>query len=105
MGQCSLVQIDVPTRNFIKTARIALGVANAIDEDDPAHGWLLNALTTAFNHLNLHEPFGEGFYRSIPAAYQLLQEGIADAGPQLDVDLVVVGHAHIDLAWLWTLTQ
>ena len=45
MGQCSLVQIDVPTRNFIKTARIALGVANAIDEDDPAHGWLLNVLT------------------------------------------------------------
>ncbi len=105
MGQCSLVQIDMPTRNFIKTARIALDVAKAIDKDEPAYGRLLNALASAFNSLNLHEPFGAGFYDSLPSAHQLLQEGISGAGKPLDVYLFAAGHAHIDLAWLWTLAQ
>ncbi len=29
--------------------------------------------------------------------------GIAKAGPALDVEVVGTGHAHIDVAWLWTL--
>ena len=34
-----------------------------------------------------------------------LKAGIADAGPPLDVVVSGVGHAHIDVAWLWTLSQ
>ncbi len=34
-----------------------------------------------------------------------MREGIAQAGPPLDVDIVATGHAHIDVAWLWTLDQ
>ena len=105
MGHCRLVQIDMPARSFINTARVALGVAEALDENDPAHGRLLNALAAAFKHLNLQEPFGDDFYDGIPAAHQLLQEGIAACGPALDVTIFAAGHAHIDVAWLWTLAQ
>jgi hypothetical protein len=52
MGLCALVQIDQPTRNFIATARVALGVANALDSNEPAKGHLLNALHDAFMTLN-----------------------------------------------------
>jgi alpha-mannosidase len=105
MGQCNLVQIDNAVREFIKTARVALGVARAIDEDEPAHGRLLNALLDAFNRLALHKPLQESFFDSLPDAQKLLDEGIAAAGPALDVELHAVGHAHLDIAWLWSVEQ
>lgn len=105
MRPCQLVQIDRPTRDFLITARVALGVANAVDDQHPAKGRLLNGLEAAFKRLDSREPFGEGFYASVPAAHEILRRAIAQAGPPLDVDIYAAGHAHIDVAWLWTLGQ
>ncbi len=66
---------------------------------------LLNALDAAFKLIDLREPFGDAFYASIPAALDALQAGIDAAGKPLDVSIVATGHAHIDVAWLWTLGQ
>lgn len=105
MQQCALVQVDQPTRDFVARARVALGVAELLDEDDPALGRLLNALDAAFMCLDLREPFGDHFYASVPYAAQTLEEGIRAAGAPLDVDVIGAGHAHIDVAWLWPLAQ
>ncbi len=105
MRPCAVVQIDQPTRDLLATARVALGIVNAIDEQEPARGHLLNALDAAFTALDLREPIGDAFYASVPVAYDLLQQGIAKAGAPLDVSIVTSGHAHIDVAWLWTLAQ
>ena len=103
MRPCLLVQIDVPTREFLATARVALETARALDDNDPAQGRLLNALDAAFKVLDTREPFGAAFYSSVPAAHRVLREGIERAGPPLDVAVIGTGHAHIDVAWLWTL--
>ena len=71
----------------------------------PQHGALLNALDEAFNVLDTREPFGEAFYASVPPAYAALRDGIAKAGPPLTSSSTATGHAHIDVAWLWTLGQ
>lgn len=105
MHPCAVVQIDQPTRDFITTARVALGIANALDDNEPAKGHLLSALDEAFKILDTREPFGEHFYESVAAAHAALKAGIERAGPPLDVDIVATGHAHIDVAWLWTLGQ
>ncbi|MBU6335154.1 MAG: alpha-mannosidase [Chloroflexi bacterium] len=105
IGSSALVQIDAPTRALVALARVALGVARGTDAVDPARGRLLNALDAAFRLLDLGEPFGERFYASVPAALARLRAGIADCGAPLDVGLVATGHAHIDVAWLWTLGQ
>lgn len=105
MLPCAVVQLDQPTRDFIATARVALGVAKSLDENEPAKGYLFNALDEAFKCLDTCEPFDDNFYASIPAAHALLQAGIRRAGPPLDVGVVATGHAHIDVAWLWTLDQ
>jgi alpha-mannosidase len=105
MRPCAVTQIDQPVRDFLATARTALGVVEYLKEDDPARGCLLNALDAAFNVLDTREPFGDAFYASVPPARAVLQSGIAHAGPPLDVDIVATGHAHIDMAWLWTLGQ
>lgn len=105
MNPCALVQIDQPSRDFIATARVALGVADHLDDNEPAKGHLYNALDEAFKVLDTGEPLGEMFYRSVPAAHEALRTGISKAGPALDVAIVASGHAHIDVAWLWTLAQ
>ena len=105
MKTCAVVQIDQPTRDFIALARITLETATKIDANEPAKGHLFNALDAAFKVLDTRDPLGEAFYASVPAAHATLQEGIAKAGPSLDVEVIGTGHAHIDVAWLWTLGQ
>ncbi|MDD5134453.1 MAG: glycoside hydrolase family 38 C-terminal domain-containing protein [Phycisphaerae bacterium] len=105
MRPCFVVQIDQPTRDFIASARVALGASNGLDENDPAKGKLLNALNDAFKGLDTHDPLGDGFYQSVAEANKILCKGIKSAGRPLDVDLTAAGHAHIDVAWLWPLRQ
>jgi alpha-mannosidase len=105
MNPCYLVNIDQPTRDFIVMSRVALGAAEILDADEPAKGFLLNALDDAFKSLDTREPFGDAFYQSVLEAYAVLKNGIVRSGRSLEVEIFAVGHAHIDVAWLWTLDQ
>ena len=105
MQACTVAEIDQPTRNFITTARVALETAKCLDDNDPAKGSLLNALDAAFRQLDIREPLGEAFYASLAQAGKILNTEIPKAGPPLDATVVASGHAHIDVAWLWTLGQ
>jgi len=105
MGTSELVQIHQLTREYVALARVALGVADALTENNPTRHHLLTALSDAFNALDIREPVGDAFYETVPYALNILQEGVERAGPSLDVDITAIGHAHIDVAWLWTLAQ
>jgi len=105
MGESFLAVVDEPTRAFIALARVALGAVNALSNDTPARHHLLTALDEAFRRLDIRAPRGAGFYATIPEATKILREGVNQAGPALGVDIFAVGHAHIDMAWLWPLAQ
>ena len=106
MRECAVVEIDRHTRAFIAAARIALDVAAELEDNDPVKGRLYNALDQAFKVLDTRDPLGtRAFYDTVPAALNCLEQIIAAAGAPLDVDIIAVGHAHIDVAWLWTLGQ
>ena len=107
MRPCAAVQIHQPTRDFSALAGIALETANNLDENNPAKHQILNALNDAFNALDTRKPFpdNESFYASIAPAAQILADGLAEAGAALDAVIHATGHAHIDVAWLWTLGQ
>jgi len=106
MKQCAVVQIHQPTRDFIALARITLETANNLDDNNPAKHHLFNALNEAFNILDTHDPLGgEEFYSSVESATQTLKAGLEKAGAPLDSIIHATGHAHIDVAWLWTLGQ
>lgn len=105
MGECALVQIHQPSRDLLALARVALGVADELSEDNPVRAHLYNTLDDALKVLDTREPFGERFYASVPAAYATLREGIRNSGDPLGASITAVGHAHIDVAWLWTLDQ
>lgn len=106
MKECAVVQIDPPTREFLAVARNALDVTKELDDNNPVKGLLFNALDEAFKILDTRDPLGTpAFYDSVPRALEALKAGIAEAGEPMDVDIIGVGHAHIDVAWLWTLGQ
>ena len=106
MKQCSVVQLHQPTRDLISLARVALEAASNIDEHDPARYQLFNSLNEAFDILDTRDPLGTGrFYASVEAATQALKAGIEKSGAPLDAVIHATGHAHIDVAWLWTLGQ
>lgn len=105
MGRPAVVHIDHALREFIAAARTALDVAQYLDEHHPAKDRLLNALDAAFIALDTREPLDDRLYASVSRAAHILQEGIAEAGEPLDVEIIAAGHAHIDTAWMWTLGQ
>jgi alpha-mannosidase len=105
MRPCSVALIDEPTRDFVSLARVTLAVVKELDPNLPAYSQLLNGLDSAVRALDTREPFDGRFYGSVPPALELLRVGVNAAGSPLDVTLTAVGHAHIDVAWLWTLAQ
>ena len=106
MRQCAMVQLHRPTRDFIVRSRVALETANNLDDNNPTKHHLLNALNDAFNALDTRDPIGdERFYASVESAIQVLRSGIEKAGASLDAVIHATGHAHIDVAWLWTVGQ
>jgi len=105
MQECAVVQIDAPTRELLAAARTALQAANLLDDYEPAKTRLYNALDAAVKLLDTREPFDAAFYVSVLPALAALRAGIAAAGPPLDAEIIAAGHAHIDVAWLWTLGQ
>ena len=64
-------------------------------------------LSDALNLLDLRNPFSEEFHASIAAARAFMKENyydkIAEIEPEAYAD--IVGHTHIDVAWLWDLYQ
>ncbi len=105
MGSPELVQVHLETRAFLATSRVTIGIAKHLNRQDPSYYHLLTSLDDALKLVDLRLPIGEEFYSSIGAAHQLLNAGLDQAGSALDVDLTAIGHAHIDVAWLWTLDQ
>ncbi|MCI0608632.1 MAG: alpha-mannosidase, partial [Anaerolineae bacterium] len=104
--QCDVVQIHQPTRDFNTLSRVALETAQNLDENNPTRYGLLNALNDAFITLDTRDPLDHNeFYQSVGPAIQVLKDSIAQAGAPLDVVIHATGHAHIDVAWLWTLGQ
>ena len=105
MGHCSIDRVDQGVARFESLARVALGVADELDIDDPARAGLLDALDAAFLTLDTREPLDDRFHESAARAEKQLRTAIEATGPALPVEVFAIGHAHIDVAWLWTVAQ
>jgi alpha-mannosidase len=102
---CAVVQIHQPTRDLVAMTRNILGSIEFLDDTAPAKHGLLNALDTGYRLLDTREPFGDALYASVERVLEVLRAEMAKAGAPMDVTISATGHAHIDIAWLWTLGQ
>ncbi|MEM1237892.1 MAG: glycoside hydrolase family 38 C-terminal domain-containing protein [Pseudomonadota bacterium] len=100
MGAPALVERCPDTLDFVRLARAVHDTATHTDNPD-----LIAALDAGFNVLDTRDPMGEAFYASVPGALVTLRGAVAEAGVPMDVTVHGIGHAHMDVAYLWTIDQ
>jgi len=105
MRPCEVVQIHQPLRDFVVLANTAVRLTKQLDDNNPQKHDLLTTVDKAMQALDTREPFGDRLYDSVAKALSVFRDGLKQAGAPLDVTVMSAGHAHIDVAWLWTLGQ
>jgi alpha-mannosidase len=94
--------LDHPTDDFYFLARNVLETYDLLDQNNEHKEWMLSTLVKAFDFVDYTEPRSEAFYQSIDQAYRYLN-GKMDGRGKPDVMVSMLGHTHIDVAWLWRL--
>lgn len=102
---CHVVDIDRGLRDFLVLAEVALDVATTRDPCDRLRDRMLQALDAAFVTLDTRDPLGAAFRASVPTAHAALETALAALGPPDAETLHAVGHAHMDIAYLWPIDQ
>lgn len=105
MGTPSLVQRDEGLLAFHRLASAALDTVSVLEPEGSEGRALLAALDHAFKVLDTRDPIADQLYNSVPAAHAALEAGIGAAGEPLDATLHGIGHAHMDIAYLWPVSQ
>jgi alpha-mannosidase len=100
-----LVDIDNGAEALYHDLRVLGDVALAMPEISVDRGRLIRALHSAYVRLDLRDPGSVTFAESVEAARRILAREVFDAESGIQPAIVAVGHAHIDLAWLWPVTQ
>jgi alpha-mannosidase len=101
-----LVWIDRDVEALYWDAMVVLDTVAALPEHASERGVYLHALDQAFHHINWLNPPDAAFSESVRATRQALQVSVFNH-PSLSGGLAprpvvhAVGHAHIDVAWLW----
>lgn len=86
--------------------KVPLDIIKLLEKDSLEYINTIKYLQTAINILDLRKPFSKDFYNSINKANEYLEKEFYEkyCGHD-DVIEICVGHTHIDIAWLWTLSQ
>lgn len=75
-----------------------------VTEDEYVAKRIYNAVDTAIHKLDFD--FGkERFYDSIPEAKKCLWDELAKINYATPGDVMICGHSHLDVAWLWTVKE
>ncbi|MEM1079079.1 MAG: alpha-mannosidase [Pseudomonadota bacterium] len=106
MKPCAVVEIDTPARELVALVTRALDVAGHMEEGNTARGRILRALDLCFKDLDTRDPIrSDAFYDSVPGALAVFRDTLAGYRGEMEVDILAIGHAHIDIAYLWQVDQ
>ncbi len=98
-----LVRVDEATDKFYHLALTLHKAVQVLDPNDLRREQILQALNGAFHLLDFTVPKSDAFYASAAEALAFLSEAVGRwaAVNEIKPAITAVGHAHIDLAWLW----
>lgn len=94
--------LDHKADDFYFLTRSALETYDLLDKNNEYKEWFLRILVKAFGLVDYTEAGSSSFYESIGKAYEYL-DGKLDGRGKPDVSVSLLGHTHIDVAWLWRL--
>ena len=101
--RADIAVLDRSSDDLYFTGIAALETAKILEESDPAKQDLLNALDRAFLLLDWSCPGSDAFYATVEQAATYLAGEVAKLEKRHPVTVNVIGHTHIDVAWLWRL--
>ncbi|MGH2541484.1 MAG: alpha-mannosidase, partial [Ardenticatenaceae bacterium] len=103
----ALLWIDEATEEFYYLAHTLLEAVKVLDEDDLRRVHLLERLNAAFGRIKFTRPHSDEFYASMAEGGNYLRDALAamERLEELKPQITAVGHAHIDMAWLWRLSH
>lgn len=105
--ESSLVLVDPLVRRFLLDLKAVLELAEAQAAEEPLREALLRAADRAVDRVDYLRKGSEEFRESVEAALRLLHDEMAGLRRRWGTRgrLHLIGHAHIDLAWLWPIRE
>ena len=84
---------------------VPLQALNAMGRNTPEYMEILTALSMALRKVDVLEPRGDEFRRTVKEASNYLGDRLYDRARESETAVICIGHTHIDIAWLWTVAQ
>lgn len=94
--------LDTAADDFYYLAMTALETHELLDENNEYKSYILNQLVEAFRLVDFTNKNSEAYYKSLQTALDYLRERFKGQGKP-GVNVTMLGHTHIDVAWLWRL--
>lgn len=105
-AQADLAVMDRAVWDFYWDARVCLDLLEELPADTTVWRRMMRLLTETAHAVDLQRRDGPEFAASLAAARARLQKGLKDfpAAPHAG-RLTLIGHSHIDTAWLWPIRE
>lgn len=94
--------LDTAADDFYYLAMAALETHELLDENNEYKSYILNQLVEAFRLVDFTNKNSEDYYKSLQTALDYLRDRFKGQGKP-GVNVTMLGHTHIDVAWLWRL--
>ena len=94
--------LDTAADDFYYLAMAALETHELLDENNEYKSYILNQLVEAFRLVDFTNKNSEAYYKSLQTALDYLRDRFKGQGKP-GVNVTMLGHTHIDVAWLWRL--
>jgi len=92
--------LDTAADDFYYLAMTALQTQNLLEANNEYKSYILNQLVEAFRLIDFTCTGSESYFKSLQTALDYLREKFTGQGKP-DVHVTMLGHTHIDVAWLW----
>ncbi|MDN4075312.1 alpha-mannosidase [Fictibacillus terranigra] len=99
--------VDTATEKFFYLADTSLNTVKILNETDLRRTKLLQVLNKSILMIDFLKPGSDYYYQTIEKAYQFLKVEVDQLAEheEIKAKVKVLGHSHIDMAWLWRLTH
>jgi len=103
--EANLVKVSRETEDFYYRTLSILETLDVLREGSVNYESLIKFLNEAINIVDFRKPGSEEFYKSIKKANSNLKRKLAEFKSEKENRPIVnvIGHSHIDVAWLWRL--
>lgn len=94
--------IDKRVEEYYYNLAVPFMYLSFMDKASGEYSKILGALNDSLNFLDLRVPYSEEFYKGIEQANNYLKNNLYGYTAPECGKATLVGHTHIDIAWLWT---